>query len=635
MTVFNKPAYFWIFFACLFAGVCCFTEVSAGFVAAKVHEPSRPLNWESWLTIALFILVFVCLIWELLPPDVVMVIGAGSLVIIGIISPQQFLVGFSRDIIFILGMLFIIAHAMETCGILSILARFALPTVRKGWRAMATITIPVSVLSSFLNNTPIVLMLTPLLRRWALDGKRSPSRFLIPLSFASILGGTCTLIGTSTNLIVNDLLKNQLETAQLGFFEIGRVGLPIAICGLFYLVTIGRKLVPARDDPAVSLTQEARELTGEFLVTEGSKIANNSVTQAEARFFTGQNLIEIERGSVVLDSPNPEEIIKEGDRLVFVGDIKQIAELHAVEGLQSIADKHFSLNFSSSHFSEVVIAATSTLIGKTLKKVDFRNTYGASVITVYRQGQRISGVIGDIVLQAGDTLMLLSSEPWNSGDSYMTDFYYIRHNEKIPLYKPWRVALVMGITLAMVIMVLCGVPMVISTLIAAFALLVTGMVSVDEARHSIRWSLLVLIGSSFAFGAGLLTTGVADYFASSILKVVGTQPNLLVAAVFILTMVTTEVITNNAAALLIFPIAAQIAQLAGFDSISATKAIGVSVAIGASCSFITPIGYQTNTIVYGPGGYKFTDYSRVGLPLSLIVLALSVFLIPRIWPLTS
>lgn len=627
-------------FYCWLLGFLLIVVTAQGLIALDTaavmatKTPSGALEWEGWFTIALFFIVFLSLVWELLPPDVIMVIGAGVLVGSGIITPQEFLIGFSRDIIFILGMLFVVAHAMETCGILSILARYALPKAREGWKAMGKITVPVSLLSGFLNNTPIVLMLTPIVRRWALDGGQKPSRYLIPLSFASILGGTCTLIGTSTNLIINDLLKNQSPDAQMSFFEIGCVGLPIAISGLLYLVTIGRQLVPERGDPAVSMTQETREFTGEFLVKEGSEVADISVTEAGRRYFAGQNLIEIERGSVVLDSPSSDEIIRAGDRLVFAGDIKQMAELHAVRGLQSLADKHFSLDFSSSHFSEVVVAATSSLVGKTLKRLDFRNTYGASVIAVYRQGTRLTSAVGDTVLHAGDTLMLLSSEPWHGGDTYMTDFYYIRHNEKIPLYKPWRVAFVMAVVSLMVCSVLVGIPMVIASFGAALSLLLSGMISVTEARQSIRWSLLVLIGSSFAFGVGLVTTGVADYIAERILHVVGTQPNLLLAAVFALTMMATEVITNNAAALLLFPIAAQVAFLGGFDSISAVKAIGITVAVASSCSFATPIGYQTNTIVYGPGGYRFTDYGRVGLPLSFIVMFLSVFLIPRIWPLS-
>ena len=187
-------------------------------LAANSPVPDSPLDWDGWLTIGLFTLVFFTLVWELLPPDVVMVLGAGVLVVTGVISPQQFLMGFSRDIIFILAMLFIVAHAMETCGILSVLARYALPKARDGWKVIAKLTVPVSFLSGFLNNTPIVLMLTPMVRGWALEGERSPSRYLMLLSFASILGGACTLIGTSTNLIINDLLKNELMIAELGFF---------------------------------------------------------------------------------------------------------------------------------------------------------------------------------------------------------------------------------------------------------------------------------------------------------------------------------------------------------------------------------------------------------------------------------
>lgn len=608
---------------------------SAGAALAATGEVGRELDWQGWLTVAIFVLVFIALIWELLPPDVVMVIGAGVLVIIGIISPQEFLLGFSRDIIFILAMLFIVAHAMETCGILSMLARYALPKKCDGWQVYAIITTPVAILSGFLNNTPIILMMTPMVRKWALDLKRSPSKFLIPLSYASILGGVCTLIGTSTNLIVNDLIKNVHPAAELGFFEIGKVGLPCAIAGLIYLCGVGRLLVPERKDPAVALAQTTREFTGEFLVREGSVLVGQTVRDAGRQHFSGENLIEIERGSVVLDSPNPDEVIRANDRLVFAGDIKHIAELHAIPGLQSLADKHFKLDLSSSHFSEVVISATSTLTGKTLKRVNFRGTYGASVIAIYRQGKRVTGNVGDTVLYAGDTLMLLSAEPWHSGDGYMTDFYYIRHNEKIPIYQVPNVIRVVTVVLAMIGSVIMGVPMVLASLVAAIVLLVTRSVNILESRKAIQWSVLVLIGSSFAFGTGLVTTGVADYLADRILWILGSHENLMIAGLFVITMMATEVITNNAAALLIFPVAIQVGLHAGFDSLTAIKAIGVTVAVAASSSFLTPIGYQTNTIVYGPGGYRFTDYSRVGLPLSLTIFAICTYAIPKIWPMST
>lgn len=592
------------------------------------------LDWQGWFTVIVFLSVFLCMIFEVLPPDIIMLSGGSLLVLSGILSVREFLEGFSADIIVTLAMLFVVAHTMELAGVLNVLARYTLPATSYGSWALITLMFPVIIFSAFLNNTPIVLMMTPVVRKWAMDMKKSPSKYLIPLSYASILGGACTLIGTSTNLVVDGLLRAEYEEAGLSFFEIGTMGVPCAVIGVLYMLLVGKRLLPERRDPAMALTAEPEKFTGEFLVTSECPVANLTVRQAGRQFFRGEHLIEVERGTVLLDSPGPDEVLLEGDRLIFAGDIKNIAELHTVPGLQSLADPHFKLDFTSSHFSEVVISITSSLIGKTLKRVDFRNQYGASVIAVYRQGRRVPGRVGDVVLHSGDTLMLLSGELWVGGDSFVNDFYYIKHNVKIPLYSKKQVGFVIGVLALMIGSVLFGLPMVLASIGAAVVLLLTRNISIFEARKSIQWNLLILIGSSFALGASLRQTGVAQFLAELLLSLVGTDPYFLIAGIFFLTMLATEAITNNAAALLIFPIALQTARLAGYTGIEATKAVGVTVALAASFSFLTPIGYQTNTIVYGPGGYRFVDYTRVGIGLSAILAGLCIWGIPHLWPLS-
>ncbi len=596
-------------------------------------EHGSELDIQGWFTIFLFFCVLVALVREVLPPDVTMLVGAGVLVISGVLQPVEFLQGFSHDIIFILAMLFVVAQALEQNGILTVLKKWMLPSSKVRWRQILQIMCPVSFSSAFLNNTPIVLMLTPIVRKWAHDQGESPSKYLIPLSYAAIFGGVWTIIGTSSNLVVDGLMREQNEAAGFGFFELGYMGIPISLLGWMYMTTVGHRLLPKRSDPALSLVDQTREFTSEFSIEEGSPLDGLSLRVASRKYFRGEFLIEIERGRALIDSPGPEELLRAGDRLVFAGEIKQIAELHAVEGMRSLADPHFRLDVDSPHFSEVVISITSSLIGKTLKRIDFRNTYGASVIAIFRQGRRVEGRIGNTTMQAGDTLMLLSTEPWHGGDYHTNDFYYIKHNEELSLHVPWRFWFVAGVMLGMVVAVLLGVPMFLAVLATALLLVVTRNVRVRDARKSIQWNVLVLIGSSFAFGRAMLETGVATYIAEAFLPIVGLGPHWLIAGIYLLTMVTTEMITNNAAALLIFPIAIQATNLAGFESVSAIKAVGVTVAIAASCSFATPIGYQTNTIVYGPGGYRFTDYTKVGSPMSLIVMGLCIVLVPYLWPL--
>jgi len=591
------------------------------------------LGWQGWFTIVLFLLTFVALIKEVLPPELILLICAVTLVFFGIVTPTEFLLGFSKDIIFSIAMLCIIVRAMEKSGVLSIVSKNILSRSKNHMLQLLSIMLPVGISSAFMNNTPIVLLMTSLVRQWALERNLSPSKFLIPLSYAAILGGMCTLIGTSTNLIVDGLLRNDDPANGLTLFELSLIGIPLLLLGFLYILTIGYRLLPIRQDVTTAVVEQAPDFTGEFVVKPGCPIIGKTVFESGKKYFHDELLIEIERNGYVIDSPNPEDVIMEGDRLVFAGDIQHIAELHAVEELQSLADPHFHLDVTSPHFSEVVISVTSSLIGKTLKQSEFRTTYGASTLAIYREGRRLSGNVGDIVLRAGDTLMLLSKEPWYVGETYTGDFFYIRQNQELSLFSPWRFAWVASVLGTMIVCFMLGVPLVVATLAAAFLLMATRNVSIGEAKQSIRWDLLVLIACSFSLGTALQKTGVANYFAEGILYAVGTDPNLMVGALFFVTSCVTALITNNAAVLLLFPIAIQTAHLAGFESLQAVKAIGITIAVGSSCSFATPIGYQANMIVYGPGGYRFGDYLKVGLPLTILTFIMTVILIPRIWPL--
>ena len=618
----------------LLVPVYLFAEIEPqGIEWSMLVKTVEGFGWQGWFTVVLFLATFTALVAEVLAPDLIMLLCAVILLLAGIVSPGEFLLGFSEDIIFSIAMLCIIVRAMEMSGILSFITDHVLAKSRNMAVRLLSIMIPVGVSSAFINNTPIVLLMTSVVRSWAVEKKLSPSKFLIPLSYAAILGGMCTLIGTSSTLIIDGLLRHEDPGGALSFFEISRLGIPLCIMGLAYMLTVGHRLLPVRQDPTSAVVEQTPEFTTEFVVSEGCELIGTTVGDAGRKHFRHELLIEIERDGQLFDSPSPKEVIREGDRLVFAGDIHNIAELHAIEGLRSTADPHFHLDVTSPHFSEVVISVTSPLVGKTLKATDFRNRYGASVLAVYRQGTRVPGLVGDIVLQAGDTLMLLSKQPWQVRDAHNQDFYYIRHNEELSLFSVPRFTVCSGLLAAMIGAVMMGVPLVVASVAVALTLILTRMISPRQAKGSIRWSLLVLIASSFSLGTALQNTGVADAFAELILHGVGSNPTLLIATLFILTAIVTAFVTNNAAVLLLFPIAAQTVRLAGFHSPDALKAVGVCIAVAASCSFATPIGYQTNMIVYGPGGYKFRDYVKVGLPLTILTFFLTTYLIPICWPI--
>lgn len=599
------------------------------------HSPivTSSLTWKGWVTIVIFILTFAALVREAHPPDITMMVGAGTLMIFGILTPSQLLEGFSNDVLLTIAMLCVLVRAVEVNGILEIVARKVLSKSRNFISQMLSLTVPVAGFSAFLNNTPITLLMAPIVRKWALNIGVSPSKFLIPLSYATILGGVCTIIGTSTNLIVQGLLERYSPQSQLSFFELAWVGVPCVIVGLIYLVLIGKFLLPDRLDPTTAVAGETREFTAEFVILRDCPLVNRRIKEVSGKYFPEQFLIQVERNNTLIDSPARDFMIHENDRLVFAGDINHIAEVHAIPGVQSLADPHFKLDVSSSHFSEVVIATSSTLIGRTLKEIHFRTMYGASVLAVYRQGKRVLGKVSEIVLQPGDTLMLLSSEAWQPSETFTKDFYFIRNNEKLLVFNSWKVFLVIVSLICLIITATLDVPIAIGSTIVAFFLVLTRCVSLHEAQKSIVWNILLLIGFSFAFGKAMETTGVAALFAELVLSVIGNNPIALIGGILFITILGTEFMSNNASALIFFPIAIEITHLSGYDSIEAIKAVGVAVAVGSSCGFAIPTGYQTHMIVYGPGGYKFKDFLKVGIFLDIIILALGTLLIPLIWPL--
>ncbi len=597
-----------------------------------IKDAEEALEWDGWFTIVVFIFTFMGLISEVKPPDITMLAGTSILLIFGVLTPTEFLKGFSNGILMTIAMLCIIVRAMEVNGVLEVIAKRILVSSKKFFVQMLSMCVPVSVGSAFLNNTPIVLLMTPMVRKWALKNKLSPSKFLIPLSYAALFGGACTLIGTSTNLVVHGLMQQYTDGAGFTFFELSYVGVPCALAGFLFLSLFSWRLLPDRTDPTTAISEESREFTGEFVVGEDCPLVNRTIHEASRRYFRKETLIQLERNDQVIDSPPADLVIFVGDRLVFIGDIHRIAELHDIPNLKSAADPHFKLDVKSSHFSEIVIPTTSLLVGKTLRQINFRSAYGASVMAVYRQGWRVLGDVRDVTLEAGDTLMLLSGEPFEA-DNYSKDFYFIRNSEKLVTFNPWRAVFVTVVMAVMVLAASMGASIMVASMAAVFILLATRSISIREAQNSVMWNILLLIACSFAMGTAMETTGVAAYFAEIILTIFGTEPQMFIGGILLVTIICTELMTNNAAALILFPIAITVAKLAGFESIEATRTIGVCVAIGASCAYAIPTGYQTHMIVYGPGGYKFTDFLKIGLFMDLIIWVISSLTIPYVWPL--
>jgi di/tricarboxylate transporter len=587
------------------------------------------MTWPLIVTSCTVLLVLVALIREWAAPALVITGGMVLLLVLGVISPDQALAGFSNPAPITVAALFVIARAVERTGALRPLLERALRSGSSERRDLVRLLPPVAIASAVFNNTPIVAMLIGPVSASAERQGRSPSRYLMPLSFATLLGGTVTLIGTSTNLVVSGLMQ-QGGLPPLGMFELSSVSLPLAVVGVLMLAVLAPRLLPARRGLRERFSEEFREFTIEMLVDEGGAVDGQSVADAGLRHLQGVFLAWIRRGDLVITPVAPEQRLEAGDRLGFVGGVDRVMDLQGMRGLRAAAHKHVrGLDEGDHRFVEVVIASLSALVGQTLKSADFREQYKATVLAVHRSGERIAGKLGDLELQAGDTLLLLADRNFAGRWRDRRDFLLVSELDGALPVSSGKAWAVLGIVGAMIgAAALDVVPILQGALVAAFLMVATRLITAAEARNSLDLDVVLLIAASFGIGTAIETSGLAGLLAGWIVDgAMGLGPVAVLSAIVLATLVVTELITNNAAVVLIYPIAAAAALQIGADP----RAFGVAIAITASASFLTPIGYQTNTMVYGPGGYRFGDYVRLGLPLTLIVFFGVVGLTALLW----
>lgn len=617
------------------------------------------MGLDAWLTLAVVGLVLVLLTATRLAPDLVLMAGLAVLFVAGVLTGPEALAGFANEGMITIGVLFVVSTGIiETGGVTWIADRlFGRPksVVNAIWRTM----VPAAGLSALMNNTPLVAMLIPAVNDWAKQHRISPSKLMIPLSYSAILGGTCTLIGTSTNLVVNGMLIRAADaqaeaggaiTLQrgLGMFDIAWVGLPAALAGIAFILVVSRWLLPDRV-PVMAAVRDPRQYTIEMLVEPASALVGKSIEGAGLRHLPGLYLAEIDREGVVLPAVGPQERLRAGDRLVFVGIVDSVVDLQKVRGLVPATDQVFKLDSPRAErcLIEAVASTTCPVVGKTIRDGRFRSIYNAVVIAVARHGERVLGKIGDIVLRAGDTLLLEAHPSFAAEQRNSRDFFLVSRLENSAPPKFERAALALLILLGMVVTVtlteslgqveltlgrwsfhLGQLTMLKGALIAAGLMLLCRCCRMDQARRSIDWQVLLAIAASFGIGAALEKTGAADVLTGGITRAVGGSPWWSLVAIYGITLLVTELITNNAAAALMFPFALATAANLGVNPMPFI--IGVMMA--ASAGFATPIGYQTNLMVYGPGGYRFADYLKIGVPLDILVWAVTVTIAPWVWP---
>ncbi len=601
-------------------------------LAAQIPWDRLPENAPAIFTLLCVVVCFGLLAFTTLTPDVILVGSVVVLLATGVLTTPEALAGFANEGVVTIAILFIIAAAVQETGGVDWIARNVLGRPKTLRAGLARMVVPVAALSAFLNNTPLVAMMIPAVTDYSRKSQIPASKLMMPLAFAASLGGVMTLIGTSTNLVVQGML---IESTGRGMrmFDISWVGVPVAIVGVSYLIFIAPWLLPNRK-AALSTLDDPREYTVEMQIMGDSHLPGKSIEAAGLRHLPGLFLAEIHRDGVSIPAVSPQEILLSGDRLLFVGAMDSVKELHRIRGLIPATDDVFQLNSPRPQrcLIEAVVSNTCPLLGKTIRESRFRSQYNAVVVAVARNGERLRQKLGDIELKAGDVLLVEAHPSFAEQHRNSRDFFLVSAVSESSPPRHDRALLAIGLLLAMVIVVAIELmPMMMAGLITAGILLLSRCISLERARRCVSWDVLVAIAASLALGTALEKSRAARMIAESITNMADGNVWWSLVLVYVGTVIVTEIVSNNAAVALMFPFAMSVSKSLGVDYMPFV----IAVMIAGSSSFATPIGYQTNLMVYGPGGYRFRDYTKVGLPLDVLVAIVALALIPLFFPLTK
>jgi len=590
------------------------------------------LSWQAWLAIAVTVAAFLGNAFTTLPADIVFLGAAAILFLSGVLDEEAALSGFSNSGMITVGVLYIVVAGLQQTGALQWVSQQVLGMPKTPSRALVRLMLPVMGASAFLNNTPVVAMFIPVVNDWCRKLRFSPSKLMIPLSYAAIFGGLFSLIGTSTNLVVNGLLVDA-EGQGLKFFDIAGVGLPCGIAGFLFLFFTQKWLLPDRQ-AAISGTDELRQYTVDMAIDLESPLVGKTVEQAGLRHLPNLYLAAINRDTQTISAVGPQTQLQGNDHLRFVGVVDSILDLQRIKGLRPATDEVFKLEGARKErgLIEAVVSNTCPIVGQTIRESRFRTLYNAVVVAAARNGSRLTGKIGDIRLQPGDTLLLEASSDFINKRRISRDFYLVSSLPNSEPIRHERSPIAFILTIIMVTLAAFGwLTMLQSAVLAAVGMILFGCCSPNQAIRSIDWSVLLVIAAALALGQALDSTGAAEAIATRVVALAGNNPLWVLAAIYTVTTVLTEIITNNAAAALVFPIALSLANQLGVSSLPFV----IAIMVAASASFATPIGYQTNLMVCGPGGYKFSDFARIGIPLNILYGVMTIAIAPLLYPFTN
>lgn len=586
-------------------------------------------------------------------PDIVALAAMGAILALGIlpisdvvedgeIISRGLLSVFSNGAPITIACMFVLSAGLEKTGTIDAMGKFFSKVAGKSeLRVLFVMMTMVAVLSAFVNNTPIVVVFLPIVLAHARIENLRASKLLIPLSFASILGGTCTLTGSSTNLIIDGVAQDY-DQAAFGMFELTKLGIIYAVIGFVYLLTIGRKLLPKRSSLSELIDSDVtREVLTQFQVEPGSPLVGKTLVETLLSKYPGAQVLEVRRRGRSLDVPLNELIVHEKDRLLITVHGEGFRQLKQGGGLRFEGQDELNLTQLETRelkMLEGIVGPNSTMVGKTLREIGFRRNYGINVLAIHRQGVNLKDDFNSVKLHFGDTLFMEGPPDAFSRLKKQKDFVSLSDAREVEV-NPKKVWVGVGIALAFVLgasfQEFLGVPIPALAILAAVLMILTTCITAQQAYESVQWNIVFLIFGMLALGLAMDQSGAAQQLVNGIMALCGDfSPFVILAIVYLLSSTLTELISNNAVAALLTPIVIGIA-----DKVSYAGEVGVdprpfivAMMFGCSASFATPIGYQTNTYVYGAGGYRFNDFPKVGIPLNLLLWIVASILIPIFWP---